>query len=71
MGSGFDALLDKEKEMNDGMKMGDGLAIRLACGHPNKKAGELCENCGEVVPTQESENEPRSVQTGDGSTGHD
>jgi hypothetical protein len=36
--------------MNDAMSQGDQLAVKLDCGHPNKKAGELCELCGRTVP---------------------
>lgn len=40
--------------MRDVMKMGDGLAIGLTCGHPHKKPGEKCELCGKVVPDPEN-----------------
>jgi hypothetical protein len=36
--------------MNDKMIFGDGVAVKLDCGHPYKKAGELCELCGQTVP---------------------
>jgi hypothetical protein len=35
---------------SDRFHLGDGLAVKLECGHPNKKAGELCDLCGAVVP---------------------
>jgi hypothetical protein len=35
--------------MNDKMEQGDGVAVQLACGHPNKNAGEHCELCGQTV----------------------
>jgi len=35
--------------MKDGMAFGDGCAVQMQCGHPNKKPGEKCELCGETV----------------------
>lgn len=59
--------------MNDAMKMSDGVAMSLECGHPNKNEGEFCENCGHIVrraqPAKESEDEQSSVRPEDGGPG--
>lgn len=40
--------------MIDKMRQADNVAVQLECGHPNKKAGEMCTLCGQVVPGVQS-----------------
>lgn len=51
---------------NDRMKMGDGVQVGLACGHPHVQAGERCPKCGKELPkdtkTEATENEPTSAE---------
>lgn len=54
--------------MNDEMKQTEQFAVNLACGHPNKNAGELCELCGQTVPgvaatAQEGQAQPTSPES--------
>lgn len=43
--------------MQDQMKFSEHVQVSLECGHPNKNAGEMCENCGQVVPGVQSKAE--------------